>query len=246
MFAQHIAPPAETRLLGPTVFSVVFHVGIVAAFLFIVHPEKKPEVTEKELTVHLMKTVPTQAPPPPPPPPPAARQVRKPTPRKPEVLRQPQQVQPIPVEKLPETPPEPEPTPEPEEPAGVEGGMAGGVEGGVIGGVVGGVLGGQLGGTGEPPPKPKNVPLFVIQRDVVRQEPPRLSEVFKQRHRGTGTLTGQYRICVAVDGHVYDVVVVTSVPGADEDIISGIKEGWQYKPQKVPVCFLYNIPITIQ
>ncbi len=34
--------------------------------------------------------------------------------------------------------------------------------------------------------------------------------------------------------------------GADDDIIQGLKGGWEYKPQKVPVCFLYNIPITIQ
>jgi protein TonB len=110
---------------------------------------------------------------------------------------------------------------------------------------VGGQLGGTLGGTGEVV-KPKNVPPFVIQRDVVRQTPPRLSEVFKQSHRGQGTLTGLYRICVSTEGNVYEVTAVKSVPGADSDIISGIRDGWQYKPQKVPVCFLYNIPITIQ
>ncbi|WNG32711.1 hypothetical protein F0U60_03225 [Archangium minus] len=94
--------------------------------------------------------------------------------------------------------------------------------------------------------KPKNVPPFVIQRDVVRQTKPRLSEVFKQSHRNMGTVTGMYRICVSTDGNVYEVTPVKSVPGADEDIIAGIKDGWQYKPQKVPVCFLYNMPITIQ
>jgi protein TonB len=51
---------------------------------------------------------------------------------------------------------------------------------------------------------------------------------------------------VATDGHVYEVTPIKSVPGADEDIIQGIREGWLYKPQQVPVCFLYNIPITIQ
>jgi protein TonB len=81
---------------------------------------------------------------------------------------------------------------------------------------------------------------------VVRQSPPRLSEVFKQSHRNAGTLNGMYRICVSTTGEVYEVTAVKPVPGADEDIISGIKEGWLYKPQKVPVCFLYNIPITIQ
>ena len=113
---------------------------------------------------------------------------------------------------------------------------------------MGGVVGGMVGSTGEvaPPVKPKNVPPFVIQRDVVRQVSPKLSEVFKQAHRNSGTMLGMYKICVGTDGKVYDVVAVKAVPGADEDIISGIKDGWEYKPQKVPVCFLYNIPITIQ
>ncbi|NTX52411.1 PaxA, partial [Myxococcus llanfairpwllgwyngyllgogerychwyrndrobwllllantysiliogogogochensis] len=103
-----------------------------------------------------------------------------------------------------------------------------------------------VGGTGPAEPvKPKNVPPFVIQRDVVRQTSPRLSEVFKQSHRGQ-TLQGIYKVCVSTSGSVYEVTPVKSVPGADEDIIQGLKAGWEYKPQKVPVCFLYNIPITIQ
>ncbi|WP_239470180.1 PaxA [Archangium violaceum] len=234
---------------------MVVHAGVIGVLFLFARPQEKP-VEEKEVAVSLMRSLP---PPPPPPPPAGVRSVvqRKPTPRKEVVIRQPEKIQPI-IEEKPKEP-EPEPTPEPEPeaepaaedaPAGVEGGVQGGVEGGVVGGVIGGVvggqLGGQLGGTGEEPVKPKNVPPFVIQRDVVRQTPPRLSEVFKQSRRGQGTLNGMYRICVSTDGSVYEVTPVKAVPGADEDIIAGIKEGWQYKPQKVPVCFLYNIPITIQ
>lgn len=143
---------------------------------------------------------------------------------------------------------EPEEKPQPETPAedtskGVQGGVAGGVEGGVVGGVAGGVVGGT--GTGAPP-KPKNVPAFVIQRDVLQQDPIRLSEVFKAAHRGGPTITGMYKVCVALDGRVYEVTPVKKIPGADDDIISGIKDGWRYKPQQVPICFLYSIPITIQ
>jgi protein TonB len=29
-------------------------------------------------------------------------------------------------------------------------------------------------------------------------------------------------------------------------IIEGIKAGWLYKPQQVPVCFLYNMVVTVQ
>lgn len=245
MFAQQNTQ--NSHLFGPTLFSVVVHAGVIGWLVLMAAPEPKQEPEEKVLELSLLR----QLPPPPPPPPPAPKRTvkrKKPTPRKELVVRQPDQVKPI-VEEAPKEP-EPEVEPEPEEEleeeveGGVEGGVVGGVVGGVIGGVVGGVVGGQLGGTGEV--KPKNVPPFVIQRDVVKQTPPRLSEVFKQMHRNSGTLNGMYRICVATDGHVYEVKAVKSVPGADEDIIAGIKEGWQYKPQKVPVCFLYNIPITIR
>ena len=109
--------------------------------------------------------------------------------------------------------------------------------GGVIGGAVGGVVGAPL--------KPKNVPAFVVQRDMLQQTQPNLPEVFKQAHRGQA-LAGSYRVCVGTDGHVYEVDIVKSVPGADEAIVTCVRESWLYKPQAVPVCFLYNMPITIQ
>jgi protein TonB len=192
--------------------------------------------------------------PPAPPPPPAGGPVRA-VQHKPVVGKriEPKRV----VIKAPDPKPipKPEPKPEPqvvESPAtpatpsapvassgpAVAGGQAGGAAGGVAGGTVGGKVGAPL--------KPKNVAAFVIQRDVLQQVPPRLSEVFKQAHRGQGTVVGMYKVCVGADGHVFDVVAVKSVPGADADIIDGIKGGWLYKPQQVPVCFLYNMPITIE
>ena len=51
-------------------------------------------------------------------------------------------------------------------------------------------------------------------------------------------------MCVGLDGHVDEVTAVKSVPGADKDIIQGVKE-WLYKPRQVPACFLYNFNITI-
>ena len=54
-----------------------------------------------------------------------------------------------------------------------------------------------------------------------------------------------YRVCVAQNGHVYEVTPTKAVPGADQDIIDQIRENWLYKPQQVPVCCLYNMVITI-
>ena len=133
-------------------------------------------------------------------------------------------------------------------------GTVGGVEGGVQGGVVGGVVGGQVGGTGgggsmtpTPPerPKAKNVPPFVIARDMIRQAQPRMSEMFKAAHRGQ-SVNGMYKVCVDTDGKVYEVVPVKAIDGANDEIIEGIKADWLYKPQQVPVCFLYNMIVTVQ
>jgi protein TonB len=94
-------------------------------------------------------------------------------------------------------------------------------------------------------PKAKNVPPFVIARDMLRQDPPRMSDVFKQSHRGQ-TVSGLYKVCVDTDGHVYEVTPVKPVEGANDEIVDGIKADWLYKPQQVPVCFLYNMVVSVQ
>jgi protein TonB len=98
-------------------------------------------------------------------------------------------------------------------------------------------------GDGAPP---RNVPAFAIQRDLIRQTPPRLSDVFRQRHRGGERLAGVYRVCVGRDGKVTQVIPVQGIAGADTDIADGIREGWLYKPQPVPVCFLYNVNVVLR
>jgi protein TonB len=186
----------------------------------------------------------------PPPPPGRKKQRRQPTQvaraEIPKVAPDPKPVQ--------ERPPQREPEPEDH---GVEGGVQGGVVGGVVGGQVGGAVGGTVGGTGgggaEPPPppppppdrpKPKNVPPFVIARDQLEHPNPRMSEVFKQSHRGQ-TVSGMYKVCIGQDGHVFEVTPVKAIPGADDEIIGTIREEWLYKEQSVPVCFMYAFNISI-
>ncbi|MBS2022152.1 MAG: PaxA [Deltaproteobacteria bacterium] len=206
---------------------------------------KSTAPVEQEIQVKFIGPGNQPGPPPPPPPPAGPRHVkRKVTQPKQEIIR--------PVEVPKEIPKEVPKEPDVEvKEDGKEGGVEGGKEGGVIGGVVGGVVGGTGGGgTAAPPPPPpekpkaKNVPPFVIARDMIRQPMPRLSEVFKQAHRGE-TLTGVYKVCVGQDGHVYEVNIIKSVPGADEEIVEGVKADWLYKEQQVPVCFIYSMPISI-
>ena len=235
-------------LPGYTIVSVGLHALLVAAFLALASFKVK-DAARKEVEVAFIGPGKGKGAPPPPPPAAAAKK-RTPTPHR-KLLAKVEV--PKPVLEMPKTvapPPKEEPPEEEEE----EGAVELGVEGGVAGGVVGGVLGGAVGGTGgggsmEPKPaerpKPKNVPAFAIAKDMIRQMAPRMSEVFHNSHRGQ-TVTGMYKVCVDLDGSVYEVTPVKPIDGANDEIVDGIKTGWQYRPQQVPVCFLYNMVVRIE
>jgi protein TonB len=245
MFEGVIERGPHRPLLRYVVFAAVAH-ALVLALLLRVRAE---EHRHRDLAV-VFRAIST--PPAPPPPAPARAIAHKAVVGKKIERPRPVVIKPPEPKPLPKPEPKPEPVPEvaqtPEPTPATSATAASGpvVAGAQTGGVQGGVAGGEVGGKVGAPPKPKNVAAFVIQRDVIEQPAPRLSEVFKQAHRGQGTVVGMYKVCVGTDGHVFDVIAVKSVPGADSDIIEGIKEGWVYKPQQVPVCFLYNTPITIQ
>jgi protein TonB len=239
---EHFAIGPRKGFENYTAISLCVHAGVVC-FVIGLAAVRARQPLQKEVVVSFLGPGKTAGAPPPPPPPPAGKKHTTPK-RKLAKTEIPKPSMVAPKIDLP--PPVSEPVVEDE-------GVEGGVEGGVAGGVVGGVVGGQLrstggGGEAQPPvdkPKPRNVPPFVIQRDLLQQTPIHLSEVFKNSHRAAGVMNGMYKVCVGTDGHVYEVEAVKSVPGADEDIIEGMKEGWLYKPQQVPVCFLYNVPIAI-
>lgn len=247
MFEQ-FSKSRRRDLPGYTLVSIAVHALLIAGFLVLASIKVK-EVVRKEVDVAFIGPGHGKGAPPPPPPPPAAKKRSTPTPRHKMVAK----VE-IPRPTL-ETPPAPvTPPPEEVEDDSDDDGMEGGVEGGVTGGVVGGVIGGVVGGTGgggsmEPKPverpKPKNVPAFAVAKDMIRQLQPRLPEVFRNGHRGQ-TVTGMYKVCVDLDGSVYEVTPVKPIEGANDEIVDGIKTGWQYRPQQVPVCFLYNMVVRIE
>jgi protein TonB len=237
MFEQYTIRQPR-RLLGYGVFSVVLHVAAIGLLAYFAGTRAKEQI-KKVADVAFVMSKPG-APPPPPPPPKHSSTVKKT-----QVI--PTRVDPKPIEAPKEIPKEePAAKPEvdePDEPGAQEGGVAGGVAGGVPGGVVGGVVGST--GDATAPPKPKNVPPFVIAKDMIAQPLPHTSEVFKASHRNSPPIAGMYRVCVGMDGHVYEVTATTSIPGADADIIQQLKDSWLYKPQQVPVCFLYRMVITV-
>ncbi len=93
-------------------------------------------------------------------------------------------------------------------------------------------------------PKSRNVPAFVMEKDLVTRGAVRLPESFKTTHRGE-SFSGLYRICVGTNGRVSSVDTVKSVPGADTAVIDGVKDSWVYKPQTIASCFLYTMPIRV-
>jgi protein TonB len=235
---EHFGPRHGRRLPGYTAVSIALHAAFVA-FILGLAALKAREPARKQVEVAFIGPGKSKAPPPPPPP--AGK--KRITPKRKPVAR-------IEVPKMVEPTRIIEPFHQ-EAPDEEDEAEEGGVEGGVAGGVVGGVVGGQLGSTGgggvaapAERAKPKNVPIFVIQRDMIRQVSPRMSEVFNLQHRGQ-TVTGMYKVCVDTDGSVYEVTPVKSLAGADDEIVEGIKGGWLYKPQQVPVCFLYNMVVSV-
>ena len=263
MFETHAAPTGFARRMPfSTAFSVGAH-GLLVAMVVVLGAVKARQAADKEVNVNFIGPG-KGAKPPPPPPPPAAKKrtsvkrVKIETPKR--VIEIPKTVVLARLDppKIVEEPPKEEPEEADDgddagEVGGVEGGVKGGVAGGTIGGTVGGVIGGTLGGTGGggtalPParPKAKNVPEFVVKKSVIRQPMPRLSEMFKAANRGKTGIGGLYKVCVDLDGKVYEVIPVKGVPGADDSIIDGIKDYWLFQPQTTPICFLYNMQITVQ
>jgi protein TonB len=238
MFEQHDQARAR-KLPRYALLSIGAHVAIVLVFgvLALRHPEEAVKPVEVKFLG------PGKSGGPPPPPPPAGSK----TPKRKKVI--PKKIE---IPKITEMPKpveaKAEPPPKPDEPEGEDNGVKGGVKGGVVGGIVGGVVG-ATGGGGDagPPPadKPKNVMAFVINKDAIKRPDPHMGEVFRNTHRGQ-RVTGAYRICIGRDGHIYDVEIVTSIPGADDEFIETFKSDWLYKPQPVPVCFLFNAGVTIQ
>ncbi len=212
--------------------SAMFHVGLLVTVTLLAVSRPQAEETAPVDVKFVRPGAASHNAPPPPPPPPKKKKLR---PHPPTKIQAPVVV--------PTKPPEPQPqevkdaAADDDDDDSGDDGQEGGVEGGVPGGVPGGVVGNPL-PTGAPPP-PKNVPAFVMDREVLQKPSPRLSEVFKQSHRNS-TVNGMYKVCVGLDGHVYEVTPVKGIPGADEDVVQGIKDGWLYKPRQVPACFLYN------
>jgi serine/threonine-protein kinase len=96
-----------------------------------------------------------------------------------------------------------------------------------------------------PPQKPKNVNARTLDSQQVFHPDPQLPAIVRSQRRGTGDARFAAKVCVGNDGRVYQVNVLSSIPGADEMIASTIKQ-WIYKPQPVSVCFVANIVYDLQ
>jgi hypothetical protein len=84
-------------------------------------------------------------------------------------------------------------------------------------------------------PKPRLLPRFVADVQRIHAPDPHLPDSFTQQHP-RGAYEAKYRLCFGTDGRVKDVAVISGIPGADQAIISHLKETWIYRPQAVPFC----------
>ena len=96
-----------------------------------------------------------------------------------------------------------------------------------------------------PPKKPRNVNARTLDGQQVFHPDPQLPAIVRSQRRGTGDARFAAKVCLGNDGRVYQVNVLSSIPGADDAIVSTIKQ-WAYKPQPVSVCFVANIVYDLQ
>ena len=95
------------------------------------------------------------------------------------------------------------------------------------------------------PQKPRNVNARTLDSQQIFHPDPQLPAIVRSQRRGTGDARFAAKVCLGNDGRVYQVNVLSSIPGADDAIVNTIKQ-WQYKPQPVSVCFVANIVYDLQ
>jgi periplasmic protein TonB len=96
-----------------------------------------------------------------------------------------------------------------------------------------------------PAQKPKNVAARMLDSQQILHADPQLPAIVRSQRKGTGDARFAAKVCIGNDGRVYQVNVLSSIPGADDAIVSTIRQ-WTYKPQPVSVCFVANIVYDLQ
>jgi hypothetical protein len=98
-----------------------------------------------------------------------------------------------------------------------------------------------------PPQKPRNVSARSLDGQQINHPDPHLPSIVKAQLQSAGTPEARFtaRVCVNNDGRVYQVNVLSSIPGGDGIIVDTIKS-WTYRPQPVSVCFVASIEFSVQ
>jgi hypothetical protein len=86
--------------------------------------------------------------------------------------------------------------------------------------------------------------LRLLRSQRIRNDDPHLPDEVKMRNRGNVVL-GSYQVCIATDGSIREVDVVSSIRGADANIVATLLT-WRYKPQPSPVCFIQFFEFEVE
>jgi serine/threonine protein kinase len=98
-----------------------------------------------------------------------------------------------------------------------------------------------------PAQKPKNVSARTLDGQQVYHPDPHLPPIIMAQLKNAGTPDARFagKVCINNEGRVYQVQVLSGIPGADNEIVNTIKT-WQYKAQPVSVCFVASIEFSVQ
>src|SRR5262249_18720853 len=94
------------------------------------------------------------------------------------------------------------------------------------------------------PGEPRAGAGFVLEAQKLSGDQPPLPAHLSPANPGR-KLTGVYKICVNLEGHVYQVSAVAPISGADAEIMQALR-AWKYRPQRANVCgtrvLAYQVP----
>ncbi len=91
--------------------------------------------------------------------------------------------------------------------------------------------------------RPKNVPAFVWNRELVDAPMPHLPDAVKVQLAGSQAVF-MAKVCAATDGHINQAAVMQGIAGADAAIIETLRR-WQLRPQPLPICTLMRLVYTV-
>jgi hypothetical protein len=96
-----------------------------------------------------------------------------------------------------------------------------------------------------PPPIAGDLTGQIIRATPVSHPDPHLPASVRAGLPVGTEVIGEYKVCVGLDGRVFEVTPLHSIPGGDEAIMEQIRSGWTYQPMPAKFCIKSQVRFRI-